>query len=85
MYLMVKTVSLLVVGLFSALVNSRPQLRAEDLEPFLDNPEALKEFGQLIAAEIRFVLFLFIFICISVWEMIKISGLKQGSVLQSAV
>ena len=55
MYFMAKTVGFIVIGLFSALVSCRPHLRAEDLEPFLDNPEALKEFGQLIAAEIRFV------------------------------
>ena len=37
---------------------SRPQLRAEDLEPFLDNPQALEEFGEILAAEIRLADFL---------------------------
>jgi len=43
----------LAVLCFGPGVESRPQLRAEDLEPFLDNPDALKEFGELLAAEIR--------------------------------
>lgn len=38
---------------FGTVVESRPQLKAKDLEPFLDNPAALKEFGELLAAEIR--------------------------------
>ena len=55
MYVLVTSTTQLMLLIVVGLVHARPQLRAEDLEPFLDNPEALKEFGQLIAAEIRYV------------------------------
>ena len=59
MYVLVTSTTQLMLLIVVGLVHARPQLRAEDLEPFLDNPEALKEFGQLIAAEIRFVPYVF--------------------------
>jgi len=50
---MLKLVSIFgIIALFGD-AYSRPQLRAEDLEPFLDNPQALEEFGEILAAEIR--------------------------------
>ena len=50
---MLKLVSIFgIIALFGD-AYCRPQLRAEDLEPFLDNPQALEEFGEILAAEIR--------------------------------